>query len=204
MTNLRLEHRWSVTRQRELNQTPRQSRLEQRVLVLRPAASACTAHKHPDKRDDESGVDDLLLRPRLEGESGERLSVECVRAGEEEERSKKGDAGRFAEVVLREEKSSAVGSWYGIALKHLIRDVPSQQPADSRQAVLHNDTSCADSAFGPHNAEELVESALERQQLLDIGILRRKGDNQEKRLCEEDERQPRSERGTQRDAYRFG
>lgn len=99
-TDLRLENGRRIAGERHLDQASRQARLEERLLVLTPAATARAADEHPHDRDDESGVDDFLFGPRLEGKSGERLRRQGVRTREEEERREHRDAGRFAEVVL--------------------------------------------------------------------------------------------------------
>lgn len=69
--DLRLENCRRVRSEGEFGKASREARREQRLLVAcSPGSSSTDEHAH--KRDDQAGIDDFLLRPRLEREGGER------------------------------------------------------------------------------------------------------------------------------------
>lgn len=70
----------------------------------------------------------------------------------------------------------------GPPLTNLVRHVPPEQPPNRRQAILHHDPARPNPALLPNDRKQLVKRALEREQLLYVGVGGGERDDQEERL----------------------
>lgn len=70
-----------------------------------------------------------------------------------------------------------------IGTAHLIRDVPSQEASDGSKTVLDHNAARVNATLLSDNGEQLIESALECQQFLDIRVGRCQSDDEQQGLC---------------------